>query len=331
MKQIDCPFCGKPSIIAHDGQFFCFSCGMGGDRVSYIRALKNVSYKNAADLLNVELLTEESRQDDVRDVLNALKEAEDFYFHSSAAVKKAYFEKRKLKQETVDAFRLGYAEGNKKLYSFLLKKGVTENVMEKAGLLYVTEDGKKLEKFWKRIIFPIHDENGNTIGFGARVLGDQKPKYMNSAESVVFDKSHNLYALDIAKKSNEDFFFLCEGYVDVISMHQHGFTNAIASLGTAFTVGHAELLHKYKSKVYVVYDSDEAGQKATTKAIDILLKEGIEVKVVSVAPYKDVDALLVSEGKIEFDKRIDAAIDGKKFLLKGKTPKEIVDWVMTEF
>ena len=298
--------------------------------MSYMRALKHISYKEAASRLQTQLLPEENRMEEKQAVYTALAEAEQFYFSNPSVLKFSYFEKRKLQKETVDKFKLGYAASGKRLYHFLLKKGITEDVMEKAGLIHTSEDGEKSEKFWKRIMFPIHDEEGRTIGFGGRVLGDEKPKYLNSSENIIFDKSHNLYALDIAKHSPENFFLLCEGYLDVISLHQNGFSNAVASLGTAFTQGHAELLKKYKDTVYIVYDSDEPGQKATEKAISILMGEGINVNVVSVAPYKDVDELLVKAGSDEFKKRIDAAAPGKKFLVKNKTPQEIIQILMTE-
>lgn len=330
MKKNKCPFCGSPSFVTDENQFMCFSCGMGGDKIAFRATRRNISYKEAATMLNIQLLPENDRSEEINEVLNALKKAEEFFYQSSARVKSSYFKKRKLSKETVESFRLGYAEGNG-LCKYLAANGVSEDVAEKAGLLCTDEkSGKRYEKFWKRIMFPIHDENGNTIGFGGRVTGDEKPKYLNSPESVVFDKSHNLFALDIAKSANEDNFLLCEGFVDVISLHQNGFSNAVASLGTAFTAGQAELLRKYKQSVYLVYDSDGPGQIATEKAIQLLFKENIEVKVVSVAPYKDVDELLVKEGPDAFKKRMDEAESGIHFLAKGKTADELIRLALTE-
>ena len=324
MKRFDCPFCSNPSAISIENQFFCFSCGMGGDRVAYLRAQKKISYREAAKRLDVTLIPEESKEDKREEIFQALAEAENFFFSSSALCKFSYFKKRKLEEETVENFRLGYSDRGKRLYKFLLKKGIKEEAMESAGLICTNpETGEIYDKFWKRIMFPIRDENGRTIGFGGRVLGDEKPKYLNSPESIVFDKSHNLYAMDLAKESDEDYFLLAEGYIDVISLHQNGFKNAVASLGTSFTFGQAELISKYKKSVYIVYDNDLPGQKAAEKAVSVLLKKGITVKVVSVAPYKDVDEMLVAEGPEALKKQLKSAISGNAFLTKDKTASEI--------
>lgn len=331
MKKSKCPFCGYPSLITTENQYFCFSCGMGGDRVSYLHSLKSLSYRKSAELRQVKLLPEAEREEEEREVLEALSLAEEFFFSYQSSSKSSYFKKRKLKEETVKNFRLGFSPGNKTLFNFLLKKGIKEETMMKAGLISKTENGEVYDKFWKRVMFPIRNEDGTVIGFGGRVLGDGKPKYLNSPDSVVFDKSHNLYAFDIAKHSKEDFFLLAEGYVDVISLHQIGFSNAVASLGTSFTMGQAELLSKHKKNVYIVYDSDGPGQKATAKAISLLLKEKMDVKVVSVSPYKDVDELICAEGHDAFAKRLERAEDGKKFLVKGKSVEETMKFLMTEF
>ena len=329
MKLFKCHFCGQTAVT--DGNsFFCFSCGMGGDRVSCRRALDKIPYKEAAKKQNVHLLPEENRWEEKKNVLNALSEAEWFFSTRRNTAKTSYLENRKIKKETIKNFSLGYSRGGKELYEFLLKKGYDEKILKEAGLIYVnTETGKISDKFWDRLMFPIWDENGHVIGFGGRVFGDGKPKYLNSPESIVFDKSHNLYAMHMAKESIEDFFILAEGYIDVISLHQNGFTNAIASLGTSFTYGHAKLISKYKKSVCVVPDNDEPGQIAAAKTISILLKNGISVKVASVAPYKDVDELLVAEGPDALKKRIETAITGEQFLIKGKTAKEIAAFIFT--
>lgn len=324
MKNFKCHFCGEQAAFAVDSQFFCFSCGMGGDRISCLRARDKITYKDAARRLRLPLLPEENRKEKKKKVLAALAEAENFFFEKKSPKKTSYLKKRKISKEITKTFRLGYAKGGTELYDFLLEKGIEKEIMEEAGLVYTKpETNKTSDKFWDRVMFPIRDENGKTIGFGGRVLGDKKPKYLNSPESIVFDKSHNLYALDIAKESSEDYFLLAEGYIDVISLHQNGFKNAVASLGTAFTYGQAELISKYKKLVYIIPDSDAPGQKAAEKAIFILLKKGIEVKVVSTAPYKDVDEFLVAEGPEAFKEQLRKAVDGRKFLLRDKTAEEI--------
>ena len=323
-KYFDCPFCGKPSAISIDEQFFCFSCGMGGDRVACVRAMKNITYREAAEKRGVELLSVQDQEEKKKKVLHALAEAEKYYYSSTALRKANYFKKRKLETKTVKAFKLGYSDNSKPLHKFLLKKGIDKETLLEAGLICIdSETGDMYDKFWKRIMFPIHDEMGNTIGFGGRVLGDEKPKYLNSSDSIVFDKSHNLYALDIAKSSDKDFFLLAEGYIDVISLHQSGFNSAVASLGTAFTLGQANLMMKYKKKVYVVPDSDLPGQNAAEKTVNLLLKKGFDVKVVSVAPYKDVDELLTAEGPEAFAQRLAEAVNGKTFLIKEKPAEEV--------
>lgn len=326
MKSFKCHFCGKTAIARGD-DFFCFSCGMGGDRVACLRARDKISYKEAARKQKVKLLPGEDRQETKEKVLQALAEAEIFFSTRRNSQKTDYFKKRKLKYETIKKFSLGYSGSGKNLYNFLLDKGFEKEIMEEAGLVFTSKEGKVYDKFWDRIMFPIHDENGKVIGFGGRVLGDGKPKYLNSPESIVFDKSHNLYAMDMAKRSNEDYFILAEGYIDVISLHQNGFTNAVACLGTSFTYGQAELIAKYKKSVYLIPDTDLPGQKAAEKTVSILLKKGIDVKVVSVAPYKDVDELLVSEGPAALKERIEKAVRGNSFLIQGKTAKEISEFL----
>lgn len=329
MKLFKCHFCGKQAVADGD-YFFCFSCGMGGDRISCLRARDQISYKEAARKLRAKLLPEENRKKTKEQVLQALAEAERFFSTRKNSLKTSYFEKRKLKKEIVKKFSLGYSRGGKELYDFLSKKGFEKEILEEAGLVFEKED-KVYDKFWNRVMFPIWDENGNVIGFGGRVLGEGKPKYLNSPESIVFDKSHNLYAMHMAKESLEDYFVLAEGYIDVISLHQNGFTNAVASLGTSFTYGQAELISKYKQKVYVIPDNDMPGQNAAVKTISILLKKGIDVKVVSVAPYKDVDEMLVAEGPDALKVQIEKAISGEKFLIKEKSAKEIATFLFNKF
>ncbi len=169
------------------------------------------------------------------------------------------------------------------------------------------------DKFWNRVIFPIMDVNNRVIGFGGRVMGDGKPKYLNSPETKIFDKSRNLYGLNVARTSRKPYLILCEGYMDVISMHQAGFTNAVASLGTALTSGHASLLKRYTQEVLLLYDSDEAGVKAALRAIPILREAGINSRVVDLKPHKDPDEFIKTEGAEAFQQRLDQARDSFMF------------------
>ena len=186
-----CPFCNNPSFVSssEENQYFCFSCGMGGDRLSYLRAFRNISYKEASKKFDTPLLFEDERKNEKEEVYIALSEAAKYFHASTSSKKTAYLiGERKLSEEIVEKFGLGYADGGKRLYHSLLKKGIKEEVMISAGLLCIDEEtGDKYDKFWRRIIFPIHDEEGRVIGFGGRAFGDKKPKYINSAESIVFD------------------------------------------------------------------------------------------------------------------------------------------------
>ena len=189
-------------------------------------------------------------------------------------------------------------------------------MIRQAGLVNTDERQGVYDKFWNRVIFPIMDVNSRVIGFGGRVMGDAKPKYLNSPETPVFDKSRNLYGLNRARTSRKPYFLLCEGYMDVISLHQAGFTNAVASLGTALTPGHASLIKRYVQEVYLTYDSDDAGTRAALRAVPILREAGISAKVVRMAPYKDPDEFIKNLGAEEYEKRIQNARNGFMFGLE---------------
>ena len=205
-------------------------------------------------------------------------------------------------------FGLGYAGPySDELYRYLKKKGISEELMKESGLMSVNERQGMYDKFWNRVMFPIMDINGKVIGFGGRVMGDAKPKYLNSPETVIFDKSRNLYGLHIARTSRKKYMLVCEGYMDVISMHQAGFTNAVASLGTALTSQHASLLKRYTDEVILTYDSDEAGIKAALRAIPLLKAAGVSTKVLHMDPYKDPDEFIKALGTDAFQERIDQA------------------------
>ena len=212
---------------------------------------------------------------------------------------------RKLSDETIKKFGLGYSpkySGN--LYKFLKSKGYSDEILKESGLFHVDERRGMQDKFWNRVMFPIMDVNNRVIGFGGRVMGDAKPKYLNSPETKIFDKSRNLYGLNLARTARKPYLIVCEGYMDVIAMHQAGFQNAVASLGTALTSGHASLMSRYAKEALLTYDSDEAGQKAALRGIPILKAAGIRPRVVNLAPYKDPDEFIKAEGKEAFEKRL---------------------------
>ena len=227
---------------------------------------------------------------------------------SQGAVGLGYFKKRQLSDETIKAFGLGYSNKySDDLYRYLKSKGYKDDMIAKAGLISIDEKNGVYDKFWNRVMFPIMDVNSRVIGFGGRVMGDAKPKYLNSPETMVFDKSRNLYGLNRARRTKKPYFLLCEGYMDVISLHQAGFTNAVASLGTALTPGHAALIRRYVQEVYLTYDSDGAGTRAALRAMPILRDAGITAKIIRMEPYKDPDEFIKNLGAEKFEERIASA------------------------
>ena len=205
-------------------------------------------------------------------------------------------------------FGLGYSDQySDDLYRYLKSKGYQDEILKESGLITYDEVRGGHDKFWNRAMFPIMDVHNHVIGFGGRVMGDGEPKYLNSPETKIFDKSRNLYGLNIARSTRKDQLLLCEGYMDVIALHQAGFDNAVASLGTALTSGHANLLKRYTKEVYLTYDSDGAGVKAALRAIPILKEVGIVTKIINMRPYKDPDEFIKALGAEEYQKRIDNA------------------------
>ena len=321
-----CPFHNEKSpsfsVSPSKQMYYCFGCGAGGNVLTFIMEYENYSFPEAlkylADRVGVELPQQEmseemKRQQDLRSrILDINKMAARYYYYQlrsdSGNQAMNYLKGRELSEETIHKFGLGYSTkyGND-LYRYLKSKGISDELLAQSGLMNVDEKKGMYDKFWNRVIFPIMDVNGRVIGFGGRVMGDGKPKYLNSPETMVFDKSRNLYGLNIARTSRKKYMLVCEGYMDVISMHQAGFTNAVASLGTALTSQHASLLKRYTDEVILTYDSDEAGVKAALRAIPLLKEAGVSTKVLSMLPYKDPDEFIKALGTEEFQKRIDEA------------------------
>lgn len=214
---------------------------------------------------------------------------------------------RGLSLETLKKFGLGYSNKySDDLYKYLRQQGYEDELLKHSGLVTIDERGGR-DKFWNRIMFPIMDVNHRVIGFGGRVMGEGEPKYLNSPETMIFDKSRNLYGLNLARSSRKHYILLCEGYMDVIALHQAGFDNAVASLGTAFTPGHANLLKRYTKEVCCTFDSDGAGVRAALRAIPILKEAGITAKIVRMDPYKDPDEFIKAQGADKYQERIDRA------------------------
>ena len=230
----------------------------------------------------------------------------------------AYLKGRKLSESTMNQFGLGYSDKfSDDLYRYLKSKNYSDEILRQSGLFNVDERRGMYDKFWNRVIFPIMDVNHRVIGFGGRVMGDGKPKYLNSPETKIFDKSRNLYGLNLARTSRKKNLIICEGYMDVIAMHQAGFNNAVASLGTALTSQQASLLKRYTDEVLIIYDSDEAGTKAALRAIPMLKTAGLSTKVINLKPYKDPDEFIKNLGTEAFQERLDHGMNSFLFELKA--------------
>ena len=300
-----CPFHGEKtpsfSVSGSRQMYHCFGCGVGGNVFTFLMEYENFSFPEA-----------KKKADRRMRLFDINKEAAKFYYvrmkKDAGQTAYGYFRKRGLSDETITKFGLGYSDkGGRELYGYLKNQGFDDDILRESGLFTFDEKRGVYDKFWNRAMFPIMDGNSKVIGFGGRVMGDGEPKYLNSPETPIFDKSRNLYALNYARQSRKSYFLLCEGYMDVISLHQAGFTNAVASLGTAFTGLQANLIARYVKEVYITYDSDGAGQKAALRAIPILRAAGISAKVINMKPYKDPDEFIKALGAEEYEKRIKEA------------------------
>ncbi|MCI7129577.1 MAG: DNA primase [Lachnospiraceae bacterium] len=330
-----CPFhnekTGSFTVSASKQMYYCFGCGAGGNVITFLMNYENETFpevlQELADRAGVELPKQEvspeaKQQADKRSrLLEVQKEAAKYYYAllRSPRGRQAYeyFHKRELSDETMRKFGLGYSDKySDDLYRYLKNKGYEDSLLKDSGLVSFDERHGGHDKFWNRAMFPIMDMRGKVIGFGGRVMGEGEPKYLNSPETQIFDKSRNLYALHIAKSTKKPQMLLCEGYMDVIALHQAGFDNAVASLGTAFTTGHASLLKRYTKEVYLTFDSDGAGIKAALRAIPILKEVGLTAKVIHMEPYKDPDEFIKALGAEEFQKRIDNAENSFFFELR---------------
>ncbi len=318
-----CPFHSEKSpsfSVSPTRQLYhCFGCGVGGNVITFMMEYEHCSFLEAVNVLaervNMELPTTGYNHDEKveRDIKAKLfdinKAAAVFYYkqlrQENGKIGMSYLIKRGLSNETIHKFGLGYAPQNVSLYRFLKDKGYDDDILKESGL-FTYERGIH-DKFWNRVMFPIMDYNNRVIGFGARVMGDAKPKYLNSPETKLFDKSRNLYGLNFAKNCGKNNLIICEGYMDVIALHQAGFHQAVASLGTSLTLGQARLLKRYSDNILITYDSDEAGVKAALRAIPILKEVGLSVKVIHMQPYKDPDEFIKALGAKAFQERIDRA------------------------
>lgn len=321
-----CPFHGEKtasfSVAPGKQIFYCFGCGKGGDAIRFLMDYENITFQEAlkrlADQAGYTLPesgpeTGAQRQSrDIREQLLEINKAAALYFYGALKTKVGeiglrYLRGRALRDDTIIHWGLGYADQNRDgLYQHLRQKGFSDALLRESGLISFSERGV-YDKFFNRVMFPIMDYNNRVIGFGGRVMGDGEPKYLNSPETKLFDKSRNLFGLNFARKARKPYMILCEGYMDVISMHQAGFQCAVASLGTSLTENQARLLKRYVNEVLLTYDSDNAGVKAARRAIPILKAAGISTKVINVKPHKDPDEFIKAEGAEKFQERIEQA------------------------
>ena len=318
-----CPFHNEKSasfsVSPGKQMYYCFGCGAGGNVFTFIMNYENYTFAEAIKLLadragialpEIEDSKEAREKENRRKTLLQInKEAATYFYYQLRApqgrVGLDYLRGRQLSDETMNRFGLGYSnKTSNDLCQYLRHKGYPDELIRESGVAVFNEKYGMSDKFWNRVMFPIQDVNHRVIGFGGRVMGEGEPKYLNSPETPVFDKSRNLYGLNFARTARQDNIILCEGYMDVIAMHQAGFTQAVASLGTAFTSGQANLLRRYTENVILSYDSDGAGVKAALRAIGILKEAGLTGKVLNLEPYKDPDEFIKNMGREEFAKRL---------------------------
>lgn len=318
-----CPFHNEKtpsfSVSGPKQMYHCFGCGVSGNVYTFVMQYENYSFPEAVKLLaqragvslpEVEYSEEAKKKAGKRArLLEVNKQAAKFFYYQlrspQGELGYQYLQKRELSDETMHKFGLGYSgKSGAGLVQYLRKQGFEDALIKEAGLANYSEKNGLLSQFWNRVMFPIQDINNKVIGFGGRVMGDGEPKYLNSPETPIFDKRRNLYGLNFARTARSGNIILCEGYLDVIAMHQAGFTQAVASLGTAFTAEQANLLRRYTEHVLLAYDSDKAGVKAALRSIGILREAGLTGKVINLRPYKDPDEFIKNLGKEAFEERI---------------------------
>lgn len=326
-----CPFHSEKtasfSVSPAKGIYYCFGCHKGGGVINFVMEVENLEYPDAVRFLakrvgmevpeDTEYRSEHKKQERLR---NLCKDAARYYHEQlnspAGAPGREYIVKRGLSRATVTRFGLGFApDGWSNLLDTMTKKGYTKEELLDAGLVLKSQKGSLYDRFRNRLMFPIIDVRGNVIGFGGRVMDDSKPKYLNSPETSIFNKRRNLFALNVAKKSSQGRIILTEGYLDAIALHQYGFDCAVASLGTALTEEHAQLLSKYTNQVVLTYDGDEAGQNATRRAIPILERAGLQIKILRMQGAKDPDEYLKKFGPDKFRVLLDRSENQAEYRL----------------
>ena len=330
-----CPFHNEKtpsfSVTPSKQMYYCFGCGAGGNVFTFLMEYENFTFGEAMEALaqragvqlpERQMSGEARREADRRGRLLEINREAARYFYMLLRSEKGkaayrYFSGRGLSPETMQKFGLGYSDKYRDdLYRYLRSKGYEDGILKDSGLVTIDERRGGYDKFWNRAMFPIMDANSKVIAFGGRVMGEGEPKYLNSPETPVFNKSRTLYGLHLARKTRRPQMILCEGYMDVIALHQAGFDNAVASLGTALTEGHAGILRRYTKEVYLSYDSDGAGQKAALRAIPILRDAGITCKVINMSPHKDPHEFIKALGPEAYEERIARAENSFMYTLR---------------
>lgn len=320
-----CPFHNEktPSFsVSPTRQIYkCFGCGASGSVITFVMEYENYTFREAVETLaqraGITLKAQEmdaayKEQESIRmRLLEVNTKAAGYYYAKLKSPQGrtglSYLLSRGLSDDTIKHFGLGYAgQGGGELYKYLKHEGYSDDILNETGLFKLDERGA-YDKFFNRVIFPIMDANSRVIGFGGRVMGDAKPKYLNSPETKLFDKSKSLFGLNYARLGKNKNIILCEGYMDVIALHQAGFTNAVASLGTAFTMQQASIIKRYADEVLLTYDSDAAGKKAALRAIPILRDAGLNARIIHMEPYKDPDEFIKEMGADAFRRCMDEA------------------------
>jgi len=330
-----CPFHKEKSpsfSVSPDKQIFhCFGCGVGGNVIHFTSKIENLSFRETLEMLaersGVELPTLDNNQDNKEAILKSkvyeINQITAEFYHNNLYLPTSksaqeYVKKRKLDNKTLKNFLIGYAGNYNELYTLLKAKGYTEEEILASSLVNKTPDGKFIDRFRKRLMFPIQDVRGRVIAFGGRVLDDSKPKYINSPENIVYSKGRHLYGLNVAKKIENKMqrIIIVEGYMDAISLHQRGVHNVVASLGTALTEAQGHLLRNNGEQVIIGYDSDGAGQAATMRGLEILQSMGCDIRILQIEGAKDPDEFIVKYGPERLLKQVDKSISLIEYKVK---------------
>ena len=328
-----CPFHNEKSpsfSVSPDKQIFhCFGCGVGGNVITFVSKIEGINFIETVQMLaeraNIQLPTldnnVDAKKEELKQKVYKVNEFTAEFYHKNlykpeAKMGQDYVKKRQLTNETLKAYKIGFSGKFDELYKELKKQGFKDQEILESGLVNKNDNGKYIDRYRNRLMFPICDVRGRVIAFGGRVLDDSKPKYINSPENIVYNKGRHLYGLNVAKKGNTKELLIVEGYMDVISLHQRGITNVVAPLGTALTEQQGWLIRKNAEKIIVSFDSDDAGIKAKLRAIDILQKMGCDLRVIQLEDAKDPDEYIVKFGNIRFKNIIEKALSVVEFKAK---------------